>query len=125
MVRRGRGRQQHHGPAEPDLGISCCSSTGHKGPAGAQASPDHCCWLLPALGSDSFATHSLAVWAAVGGTIQGRREEDSEDPEVLCPGQAPGQTAAFLHFRSTREIAQNPAALDSQGVKGRPQLPYL
>lgn len=38
--------------------------------------PGHCCWLLPAVGSGSFATHSLAVWAAVGGIMQGRREEE-------------------------------------------------
>lgn len=101
----------------PTPGTSRGSSPGHKGPPLLLAAPSR--------GSGPFATRSLAVWAAVGGTIQGRREGGSEDPEVLCPGPE----AAFLHFRSTQEIAQNPAAFNSQGVKGRlkalPQLPYL
>lgn len=72
-----------------------------------------------------FLTHSLAFWTEVGGSFQGRREDDNEEPEVFCFGQA----AAFLHFRSTQEISQKTAALDSQGVKGElnvpSQLPYL
>lgn len=66
-----------------------------------------------------FLTHSLAFWTEVGGNFQGRREDDNEDPEVFCFGQA----AAFLHFRSTQEISQKAAASDSQGVKGELNVP--
>lgn len=65
-----------------------------------------CC---PATRSPFSHPFPPAVWAEVGGNFQGKREEGNEDPEVFCPGQA----AAFMHFRSTQEISQNPAAFNS------------
>lgn len=41
-----------------------------------------------------------------------RRKEDNKGPEVLSSGQA----AAFLHFRSTQEISQSPAAFTWWGT---------